>query len=344
MAGAGVRGEGEGDVRNALLSVALAAQASLAVAAVATQEKAMALMTVHDLLALPRPVPDHRLAYGDGPLQFGELRLPPGDGPFPVAVLLHGGCWLAPYDLAHLSHLAAALAGEGVATWSVEYRRVGDAGGGFPGTFADVARGADVLRTLAVSYPLDLARVVLVGHSAGGHLALWLAGRPNLPRQSPLRAGQPLRPLGVVALAGIPDLVQAADLEVCGDAVARLVGGDPRTQPERVAAASPAELPPLGVPVTLVTSVHDQVVPGVMVESFARRLAEAGDSVSLRSVEGAGHYELVNPDSVAWPLVLGAIRELLGDASGRQPGPRGLGIMGGQGAAAMRRGGGGGDD
>ena len=271
----------------------------------------MKLMTVRDLLALPQPAPDHRLPFGDHPLQFGELRLPAGPGPFPVAVLIHGGCWLAPYDLGHLSALAAALAAEGVATWSLEYRRLGDAGGGYPGTFADVARGADALRSLAAAHPLDVARVVFVGHSAGGHLALWLAARPNLPRESPLWAAQPLRPRGVVALAGIPDLAQAAALGVCGDAAERLVGADGATRRQRFAETSPAEMLPLGVPVGLVTAAHDQVVPAVVAEAFAARLAQAGDRVRTWEVAGVGHYELVNPASSAWGVVQAAVRQML---------------------------------
>ncbi len=313
MAGAGVCRAGEGDVRVAAARLAMGVAALLATAwPGAPEEPKMKLMTVKDLLDLPRPAPDHYLPYGDHPLQFGELRLPAGGGPVPVAVLIHGGCWLAPYDLGHLSALAAALAAEGVATWSLEYRRLGDAGGGYPATFEDVARGTDALRALAAAYRLDLARVVFVGHSAGGHLALWLAARPNLPRNSPLWAAQPLRPRGVVALAGIPDLAQAAALGVCGDAAERLLGGDGATRRQRLAEVSPAEMLPLGVPVELVTAAHDQVVPAVVAASFAARLAQADDPVRIWEVAGVGHYELVNPASSAWGVVRAAVHEMLG--------------------------------
>ncbi len=277
----------------------------------AAQESEMNVMTVQDLLALPQPAPDHRLPYGDHPLQFGELRLPGGAGPFPVAVLIHGGCWLAPYSLGHLSALAAALAAEGVATWSLEYRRLGDTGGGYPGTFEDVARGTDALRSLAAVHRLDLARVVFVGHSAGGHLALWLAARPNLPQDSPLWAAQPLRPRGVVALAGIPDLAQAAALGVCGDAPERLLEGDGAPRRRRLAEVSPADMLPLGVPVGLITAAHDGVVPAAVAASFATKLAQLGDPVKTWEVAGVGHYELVNPASPAWSVVRGAVREVL---------------------------------
>lgn len=288
-----------------------------------TGEGPMPLMTVQDLLALPQPPADHRLAYGEDSQQFGELRLPQGEGPFPVAVLVHGGCWLAPYDLKHLSSLAAALTGQGLATWSLEYRRLGQAGGGFPGTFQDVAQGVDFLRLLADRFPLDLGRVVFVGHSAGGHLAMWLAGRPRLPAESPLRQGEPLRPRGVVALAGIPDLAVAAELNVCGTAVRQLLGGHPAEVPERLAVTSPVALLPLAVPVALVTGAEDQVVPAVLAEAFVSQLARAGDPHAWRTIPGAGHYELVNPASRAWPVVLEAVLRLAGSggiaaAAGRE--------------------------
>jgi len=267
------------------------------------------VMTVQDLLALPTPAADARLAYGADPLQFGDLRLPAGRGPFPVAVLVHGGCWLAPYDLAHLSSLAAALTADGIATWSLEYRRVGDAGGGWPGTFHDVARGADHLRRLAAEHPLDLTRVAFVGHSAGGHLALWLAARPGLPPGGVRCGPDPLRPRGVVALAGIPDLARGAALRVCGDAIARLLGGAPDTVPERLALASPSARLPLSVPLALVVGDRDGVVPGELAGAFAAQARAAGDRVAVLTVAGAGHYELVTPGSVAWETVLAAVRE-----------------------------------
>lgn len=266
-----------------------------------------AVMTVKELLALPQPPADVRIPYGADPLQFGDLRLPPGEGPFAVAVLVHGGCWLAPYDLSHLSSLAAALTAEGVATWSLEYRRVGDEGGGWPGTFLDVARGVDHLRALASVHQLDLGRVVFVGHSAGGHLALWLAARPQLPEGAPGAGSELVRPRGVVSLAGIPDLALGAELQVCGDAISELLGGEPAALKERLALASPSELVPLGVPLTLVIGGRDQVVPGDLAAAFASQARAAGDRVSVHQIPVAGHYELVTPGSVAWATVRDAV-------------------------------------
>ncbi len=186
------------------------------------------IMAASDAMALPRPEPDHRLPYGDDPLQFGELRLPDGNGPHPVVVVIHGGCWLAEYDLSYISSLAAALTDAGVATWSVEYRRVGDEGGGWPGTFQDVAESADFLLEIASDHDLDLDRVAAVGHSAGGHLALWLAGRKWLDAEDPLRGDDLLALNGVVSLAGITDLASYASASGCGSAVPGLLEGIPR--------------------------------------------------------------------------------------------------------------------
>src|SRR5262245_48319205 len=163
------------------------------------------LLTVDDYLRLPSIPADHRLSYGSDPAHFGDLYLPSQPGPHPVVVLVHGGCWRAQYDLAPLGQLCVALVGEGLAVWNVEYRRLGN-GGGWPTTFLDVAAAADALGGIAGQYGLDLARVVVMGHSAGGHLALWLAGRRRLPPESPLFAAAPLPLRGVVAIAGVPDL------------------------------------------------------------------------------------------------------------------------------------------
>ena len=138
------------------------------------------LMSDYGISVLEKAPRGEKFSYGEDPLQFGELYLPAGDGPFPVVVLIHGGCWLAEFDQAHLRSLAVAARDSGFAVWNVEYRRVGNPGGGWPGTFLDVAAGTDYLRELARQHPLDLEQVVPVGHSAGGHLALWLAMRSQL--------------------------------------------------------------------------------------------------------------------------------------------------------------------
>jgi acetyl esterase/lipase len=264
-------------------------------------------MRAADLAALPQPPADRVVAYGEAPQQHAELRLPSGVGPHPVAILIHGGCWETPWALDQLRSLAAALTAEGYATWSLEYRRLGDPGGGWPGTLADVARGADHLGSVAAAYRLDLARVVAVGHSAGGHLALWLAARHRLEKGSALWCPEPLPLLGVVSLAGITDLRAAAAGRVCGDAVQRLLEGAPAERADRVAQSSPIELLPLGVRQQLVCGALDSLVPTDLSRTYAAAAAKAGDAVELEVVEGVGHFELVDPMSAAWPAVLRAI-------------------------------------
>jgi acetyl esterase/lipase len=274
-------------------------------------------MTSRDLLALPRPSADVTIAYGSAPQQVAELRLPGGPGPHPVVVVIHGGCWEAPWGFDHVRSFCAALTARGWATWSLEYRRLGDPGGGWPGTFEDAGRGADHLREVAREHPIDLDRVVAVGHSAGGHLALWLAARHRLPEGHALRGDAPLALRGVVSLAGIPDLREGARREVCGDAIPRLLGGAPEEQDERVRLASPLELLPLGVPQRLVCGSLDTIAPADLSRDYAVAARRAGDEVTLDVVEGAGHFELVRPGSVAWPTVLDAVETLL--AAPRSP-------------------------
>jgi len=272
---------------------------------------AQPLMTGKDLLALPQPPADRTIAYGPAPQQVAELRLPKGRGPHPVVVLVHGGCWQAPWGLDHVRSLAAALTAEGYATWSLEYRRLGDPGGGWPGTLEDVADGADRLREVAREHPLDLDGVVAVGHSAGGQLALWLAARPRLPATSPLPVAKPLRLRGVVSLAGVTDLRAGAAAGVCGDAIPQLLGGPPPGHALRLGQSSPIELVPLGVPVRLVCGARDPIVPIDQARSYEAAARAAGDTVTVDVIEAAGHFELVNPSSAAWPAVREAIRALL---------------------------------
>jgi acetyl esterase/lipase len=264
-------------------------------------------MTSKDLIALPQPPADHTLAYGDQPQQYGELRLPAGGGDHAVAIVIHGGCWQAPYGLDQVRALCAALTAAGVATWSLEYRRLGEPGGGWPGTLEDVARGADHVRVLARQYALDLDRVVAVGHSAGGHLALWLAARERLPAGTALRGESPLRLRGVVSLAGIADLRDAAERPLCGDAPIELLGGRPDQVPDRMRIASPVESLPFGVPQTLVFGALDGIVPPEHGRLHLEAAKRAGDTATLRILEGCGHFELVNPASRAWPDVRDAV-------------------------------------
>jgi acetyl esterase/lipase len=261
------------------------------------------------ILTRPTPPSDHRIQYGKDSLQFGELRLPKGPGPHPVAIIIHGGCWLSEYGLSYMGHLAADLTGAGIATWSLEYRRVGDDGGGWPGTFQDVALGADHLRALAKTYPLDLDRTIAMGHSAGGHLVLWLAARRRLPKDSPLSAEDALPLRGVVGLAAIPDL--SATGTACDQSVIRLMGGPPEDLRSRYQQASPLELLPLGVRQTLIHGETDNLVPASMSKDYAEAAKGKGDDVKLVLIEEASHFEPVDPSSFAWPKVKEEVLKLL---------------------------------
>lgn len=253
----------------------------------------------------PSPA-DQRIPYGSDPLQFGDLRLPGGPGPYPCAIAIHGGFWRNRYDLAHLGHLCAALTDSGIATWNIEYRRLGDPGGGWPGTFQDVALAARFLFDNAARYRIDPDRVFATGHSAGGHLASWLAATGNAPEASPIRAGSlPLR--AVVSLAGVLDLRRAWELRLSEGVVRDFLGGTPDDVPERYTAASPIELLPSGVPHLLVHGVADGIVPIEISERYRKAAVAQGDDVTLLALPGAGHFEPIDPLSAVWPEMLTAI-------------------------------------
>lgn len=256
------------------------------------------LLTVEDYRRLPVAPGSRRSVYGAHPGQFGDLFLPAPPGPHRVLVLIHGGCWRAEYGLEPLGQLAQAIADHGVAVWSIEYRRLGD-GGGWPETFLDAGAALDHLRSLASEHALDLQHVVTAGHSAGGHLALWLAARVKLPAHSPLHAPNPLPVRGVVSLAGIPDLAAAAPLNVCDGAIEALIGGPPVQQGERYADASPAALTPLGVPHVHLHGREDDIVPLTLVEQYVAAAARAGDQATLEIAPAAGHFELVDVRTAA---------------------------------------------
>jgi acetyl esterase/lipase len=293
----------------------------LGVVALCTNPDPPPLMTVDEALALPRPEPDHRLAYGPEDLNFGELRLPDGPGPFPVVMVIHGGCWLAEYDLGYMSALADRLTQVGYATWSIEYRRVGDSGGGWPGTFVDVAAAADALRGLAEEHPLNLDRAAVLGHSAGGHLALWLGARPKLDPTDPLRGAEPLRFRGVVALAGITDLAAYSSRRGCGSAVPGLLGGEPADHPERLTRTSPIAMPAPGIPEVLVYGGRDPIVPNLQAERYAAHRQDT--AVKLVEIPCAGHFELIDPGDESWTEVERAVLRALEPIPYRE-GPRPL--------------------
>lgn len=272
-------------------------------------------MTYRQFQAKPVPTGGERLSYGPLPSQFGDLWLPGGAGPHPVLVLVHGGCWQAAipaFDL--MNHMASALRDRGIAVWNVEYRRLGDAGGGYPGTFQDVAAALDHVRVLAGTHALDLSRVALSGHSAGGHLALWAAGQHRLPKDSPLFSDKGVRVTGVVTLAGINDLrdFHARGPAACGgpgiidqlvDAATRGTGS--------YADTSPAEFPATGVAQTVISGGKDSIVPASFGRAYAGLAAGAGAPVTGIELDMAEHFELIDPAFADWAAVRTAIIDAL---------------------------------
>jgi acetyl esterase/lipase len=255
---------------------------------------------------LPRDVADHRFNYGGSPEQFGELRLPPTSGPHPVIVFIHGGCWLNKYSLDHVSAVSRALANEGYAVWTLEYRRIGDAGGGWPGTFEDVAVGVNRLRGLAPQYNLRLDRVTAMGHSAGGHLALWLATRGNLSGSgnSGIPAALPL--FAVVALAGISDLLAYEALgNECAASLPELLGGTSQELPARWAEVDPMQLPAPNIPAHFIHGEIDSIVPLAQSETMA--LAIGGE---LHVIAGGGHFDMVSPHTEAWQTMCRVLKSI----------------------------------
>lgn len=261
------------------------------------------------VLIRPAPAADQRIAYGNGEFQFGELRLPKTAGPHPVAIVIHGGCWLSQYGLGYMGHVSAALAEAGIATWNIEYRRVGNSGGGWPGTFEDTAHAADFLREIAPKYSLDLNRVIAIGHSAGGHLALLLAARKHFPKDSALYSANPLPLRGVVSLAGITDLHKTGT--ACDQEVIQFTGGEAKEKAAIYNLASPIELLPLGVKQKIVQGAADPIIPMTMATDYVEAAKKKKDDVELIALKEADHFQLVDPKSPAWAAVQEAVMALV---------------------------------
>jgi acetyl esterase/lipase len=257
-----------------------------------------------------RSWPFTTIAYGEGRDRFGDLRLPrETGGPFPLAVLIHGGFWRERWVRDTIEPLAIDLARRGLATWNLEYRRVGPSGGGFPASAEDVAAGIDHVAELAGTHPLDLDRVAIVGHSAGGHLALWAAARRGSGRAARVT------PRLLVSLAGVPDLAEAArrGLGDTGNGTADFLGGPPEQLGGTYADASPAATLPLGVPQLVVQGRLDNMPDLVdLNRSYARAAREAGDDVEYVELDDADHFHLISPASTAWPVVAERIEARLG--------------------------------
>lgn len=262
----------------------------------------------HALAAtLPRRLPDARIRYGDAsPVQFADLRLPPREPPpagFAVAIFVHGGGWLADWTKDYSAAFVEALTNAGLATWDIEFRRMGTRNGGYPETFRDVAMAADHLREVARSHPLDLRRAIAIGHSSGGHLALWLAGRASLQAGSPLFTPDPLPLKGVISLAGVNDLERSLELGGRTD-ILSLLGVTSATEAVPLFDhTSPARLIPFGMPQVLILGTLEDGWRREMTGAYAEAARRAGDTVRLLEPEGLDHFDVVDPLGPALALV-----------------------------------------
>jgi acetyl esterase/lipase len=245
---------------------------------------------MHDVTSIP-PIPaTRRIAYGPDENQFIDLFEPQASPRSETVMMIHGGFWRAKYDLHHASHLCAALAREGITVANVEYRRVGNAGGGWPGSFHDIEKACDGVRELFADVPL-----VVCGHSAGGHLALLLAAEDR-------------GLAGVVALAPVAVLRDAYELHLSNDAVVEFMGGTPQQRPLDYDEACPSRHP-LTVPATLIHGFDDDVVPISLSRNYSR--LRRGDPIRLVELPGTGHMELIDPEAATFPTVAGAITDFL---------------------------------
>jgi acetyl esterase/lipase len=271
------------------------------------------LMGWDDLLGRPMPAPSERIAYGPLPQQFGELWLPAGRGPFPVVVMIHGGCWASAIaKLSIMNYVAEDLRERGIAVWNLEYRGMDVPGGGYPGTFEDVAAGADLLAKIGPAHHLRMDRLVALGHSAGGHLAAWLAARGRIAAASPLHAAHPLPIAAVVSLGGLPDLENVRSLGICGVAnVDGLVGAAQAGGRDLWADTSPARLGAGPEPQLFIDADQDPISPPSLDAAYVAKMRAQGADIRQLTVPDAGHVELIAPGTAAWSRAVEAVDALV---------------------------------
>jgi acetyl esterase/lipase len=263
-----------------------------------------------DLLNRPQPKPDAILPYGADPLQHIELWLPKKAGTHPVVLMIHGGCWqteIAKADI--MNWIAEDLRRRGIAVWNIEYRGIDRPGGGYPGTFLDVAHAADALEANARKYHLGADKIVVVGHSAGGHLALWLAARESLPKASPLFMPHPIKLAAAISLGGLPDLEAdtVAPANTCdNDPIPGLVGKPSPGRRDVYADTSPAALPDPAILVTQINGTLDRIAPPVIATNYAKKR-----KAHRVTIADEGHVELITPDTKSWAATVRLIEEAL---------------------------------
>lgn len=276
-------------------------------------------MSLDDYLALHGPEPTVQIPYGAAPSQYAQLFRPTGAGPFPVVVLVHGGCWTVAFGgIRQMHNVAGALAAQGIAVWNVEYRRVDEAGGGYPGTYQDMHAALDSLQSHAAQYQLDTSRIVAMGHSAGGQLVQWIAGRAKLPKTSPLYRDNFLPVNNIISLGGLANLRHEKDLikTSCEREMVQLAGSASSERPDIYSDTNAAELMPNGSRTVLATGELDTISPPRVAHDYAAKATLAGDQAEVLILPGASHYDEIAATSNAWKMILPVIRQMLGMEAG----------------------------
>ncbi len=273
------------------------------------------LMSWADLTNRPKAHPTKTVRTGDGKTDIVDVWLPDEPGPHPIVLMVHGGCWQKSIaDRSLMNYAAEAMRQEGLAVWNIEYRGVDEDGGGYPGTFQDVAHGADSMRDYAEHFDLDLNRVAGFGHSAGGHLITWLAGRKNLPDTSALAVGTPLPMVGVVNSGGLADLEvsEPLTLKSClADIKDKLTGPASNIRADPLSDTSSDRLLPTGIILYSVNGEKDRISPPALCDSFTAKAEQSGDEAEAIIIPNEGHVELIAPGSNAFMEQLRVLKEIL---------------------------------
>lgn len=251
-------------------------------------------MSAEDILSRPQPPPDERVAYGADPNQFLDVRIPREKGPHAILLNIHGGYWRAKYDLAHAGQLCEALRAAGLATFNIEYRRVGNAGGGWPGTFEDVRAAYRFILQQRSRFDLDAERLVVMGHSAGAQLALCLVAHETA-HETMISS--------VISLAGVADLKKAFTLHLSHDAVAEFLGGTPEAVHDHYREADPMELSIPRARQWLIHGLEDDTVPPEFSRDYVATKKKAGEAAEILEIPKASHFDPIDPASKAFEQV-----------------------------------------
>lgn len=275
----------------------------------------LAVLSWGDLLSQEKPTPTETITIGEGETDIVDLWLPETPGPHPVVIMVHGGCWQKSIaDRTLMNYGAEDLRQRGMAVWNIEYRGVDEAGGGYPGTYLDVANAADALRDYADDYNLDLSRVAGTGHSAGGHLVTWLAARQNISEDSPLYRADPIALRGVINVGGLADLELSArvtERSCLGEILDDLTGAPSEQRPDVFTDTSPARLLPLGIDHISLSGDLDRIAPIGLAHSFVRKAVTMGDQAEAIIISGNNHTDLIAPGTDAFEAQAAQLAEWL---------------------------------